>query len=462
MTAIYDTPIRFWFASLWGGLVSGFIAWIINIRENRRLKRRIVFSIGAALLIGGILATAQDASGAGDGAAVVSANPDAAVDVVQKVPSIAKLTSGIAQAVDASITGLAQNSTIRGMGNVLLAFGLFIGMLWASIKTMVGGKGLGELIGEWTPLFVSFGVVTALIDPAYGGAPQIVQTMDKIGSAIAGGVDVSSASALMPSVADKIFRSIQAVIDMPTSTSPSLGDVLTGGVLTMALATLGVFLLKIGVIFLIIIAGCVYISTAIMAMLSIHLVLGLAPVMVPFLIFRPLAWIFDSWLRFLLGACMMKIVGAFMLNMTSSMLVKMTEVATMVKADSAGSNMGTLTADLVLYSALLLLAVMAGLLMAQVPSIATGLMSGSAGGAGFSGVKGVTQGLGARAGSAAASNASSAAYNRTIGRRLAANQGRSDAQANLPANVARYKDNAMHRAYVSAHTQTRKAASPSN
>lgn len=236
----------------------------------------------------------------------------------------------------------------------------------------------------------------------------------------------------------------------------------------------------------IVVSACVYLATAIMSLASISLVIAMAPVMVPFLIFRPMAWMFDSWLKFLLGACMLKLVGAFMLVLTSGLMEQMSNIATMVSKDANTMTADTMFADVVLFSALLLVAVMSGLLMAQVPGIAAGLLSGGAGHAGFSGLKGVTQTVGARAGSAVAGAGARAGgsllktginsgWQRldtgdgikqlgSLGRKLgnlggganARIQGTKDAQAGLPSSMGRYTNVPQHRAYLKAHVTAKK------
>jgi len=144
-----------------------------------------------------------------------------------------------------------------------------------------------------------------------------------------------------------------------------------------------------------------------MAYISIQLVLALAPVMVPFLMFKPMTWMFDSWLRFLLGACMLKIVLAFLLNVAAGLLTAMSSLALAHYNEAKNAApMETLQTDIVLLGLMIVFALLAGLLVHQAPSIATGLLSGSAGGVGFSGIKGVTQSASGRIGAAGLSGVS--------------------------------------------------------
>jgi hypothetical protein len=155
-----------------------------------------------------------------------------------------------------------------------------------------------------------------------------------------------------------------------------------------------------------------------MSFISLKLVLFLAPVMVPFVMFKPMAWLFDSWLKFLLGACMMKIVLAFMLRAAEAILGAMALVQTQMAAAAANAAPGeAMIADLFVHSMMMIFALLSTLLLLQVPSIATGLISGGAGSTGFSGIKGLTQSPSGRITSASLQGAAAAGGNtaRAIG-----------------------------------------------
>lgn len=113
--------------------------------------------------------------------------------------------------------------------------------------------------------------------------------------------------------------------------------------------------------------------------------------------FRPMSWLFDSWLKFLLGACMLKIVTAFLLKVAAGLLTGMSALALQHYTEARGASpWETVFADMVLLGMMLIFALLAMLLLMQAPGIATGLLSGSAGSTGFSGIKGLTQSPGGR------------------------------------------------------------------
>jgi hypothetical protein len=213
---------------------------------------------------------------------------------------------------------------------------------------------------------------------------------------------------------------------------------------------------KVGAAFFLVMAGVIMAAQIIMGFVSVQLVLALAPVMVPFLMFRPLEFLFSGWLRFLLGACMLKIVLAFLLSVAAGLLTGMTELAQQMYRDSwQVTAMETLYTDILLLGMMLVFAVLATLLVAQAPKIAEGLLSGAAGSAGFGGLKAVTHGTaGHGVGAAGRSGASTAGgFGGALaqgGRNvLARRAGRLDAEAGSKPSLA-YRDPRARAAYATS------------
>lgn len=372
----------------------------------------------------------------------------------------------IADGIDAKLNSLSGSTALLGARDIILGVGLAIGLFWTGLKTMVAGKGIGELLGEWIPILITAGVVTAFTAPGPGSAGvQISNTLDRIAGAItmaAGGtaVDTSSVKKVTESAVTTTFKTIVAITETPRKNEASLTDI--PGMLKNIPIALFAGLMKIFASLVIVVGMCVYMATAVMAMMSIKLVIALAPVMVPFLIFKPTAWLFDSWLKFLLGAGMLKLVGAFMLSMTGGLMTAMNTVAQLIKADAAAGTVDSYSGDIVLFSCLFLIAILCSLLMAQVPSIAAGLLAGSAGGAGFSSLKGVTQTVGARAGQGVAGGAGSAAgsggrwaYDKAYGEKRAAKQGADHGREGFSNGGKSFGSQRTQNAYLRSNAQTR-------
>lgn len=100
--------------------------------------------------------------------------------------------------------------------------------------------------------------------------------------------------------------------------------------------------------------------------------------------------------------------------------------------------------------------------MAQVPSISSGLLSGGAGGAGFSGLGGATQTLGARAGSSVVSGTGRAAgagasfiYDKADGEGRAARQGAKHATEGFSTGGRQFGRQRQTNAYLRGHAATK-------
>lgn len=307
------------------------------------------------------------------------------------------IVSQISEKVSSELDALASNSSLAGFGQYVTAFFLAALMVWTSVKMMASGRGFGELLGEWIPIFISFGVVTLFLDRAAGNL--VVSTMDSIGAAI-GGANMSTVDSAIRTAAEPIFKAIAAVVDQPRVTAASSGEGIIATMVAGAASMLMSAIAKVITAFILVVAGVLMVATVIMGFISVKLVLLLAPVMVPFLMFKPMSWLFDSWLRFLLGACMLKIVTAFLLKVAAGLLAGMSSLALQHYAEAKGASpWETIFADMVLLGMMLVFALLATLLLLQAPGIATGLLSGSAGSTGFSGIRGLTQGVGGRVGS---------------------------------------------------------------
>ncbi|WP_377413046.1 type IV secretion system protein [Polaromonas aquatica] len=442
------------FAYAVGGMIRVVRVFVANAIATAKARKVTFGGIIFVLMMSSLMAVAQNNTpGASEGAV---SRPPAVNSTGLNSVDVAAM---IAKSMDDKLNGLTGSSTLMGARDIILGVGLAIGLFWTGLKTMVAGKGIGELLGEWIPILITAGVVTALTTPGPGSAGnQIALTMDNIAGAITGAaggqaIDTSSVQGIISSAVTTTFNAVVSVASAPQRTEGGWSDI--AGAIASVPIWVYATIMKLVTSFIIVIAMCIYMATAVMAMVSIKLVIALAPVMVPFLIFKPTAWLFDSWLKFLLGASMMKLVGAFMLSLTSGLMSSMMLVAQKIDSDSASGTFDTFTGDIVLFATILLMSVLAGLLMAQVPSIASGLLAGSAGGAGFSGLKGVSQNLGSKAGTSAASSGGRLAYDKGIGEARAARQGAKDAAGGFSTGGRQYGSNRTTSAYLKGHSEAK-------
>jgi type IV secretion system protein TrbL len=289
--------------------------------------------------------------------------------------------------------------------------------------------------------------------------------MDAIGAAI-GGANMSTLDSAIQAGADPVFRAISAVVDQPRVTSAADSGSNPLAVLSFLGASLGSLMMaicaKIVTTFLLVLAGVVMVAHIIMGFISVQLVLALAPVMVPFLMFRPLGWLFDGWLRFLLGACMLKLVVAFLLNVVAGLLTVMNDLAMRYYSEAKNASAtDTFSTDVLLLGLMLVFALLATLLLGQAPSIAMGLLSGNAGSIGFGGLKAISGGLGNRSVLAGTHTAEAAGSGvAQAGRNISSYRaGMVDAQKGRLPSLA-YRDPRAKAAYATAYRKYSKPPTP--
>jgi hypothetical protein len=368
-----------WFANAVGATAEAVVEYFAD--KRRRLARpRNIFRL--ALLVVGIAcavafgqATPPPATPSPIGGYTFS-SPDA-------------ITAAISSAVQTQLSALASNSALTSLGDYLCAFFLVALMVWTSVKTMAGGRGFGELLGEWVPIFVAYGIAQLFLNQ--NAASAIVSMMDSIAGTIGGG-NMSTLDGAIRTCAQPIFKAIAAVVSQPRVMSGTSSDGILAAIAAGAASMIMSAIAKVVTGLILVMAGVVMVANVIMGFISVQLVLLLAPLMVPFLMFRPLSWLFDSWLKFLLGACMLKIVVAFLLLVVGALMSTTSTLATQFFNEAkAASATEALTADILLLGMMLVFALLSMLLLMQSPGIATGILSGGAGSIGFGGIKGMTQ-----------------------------------------------------------------------
>jgi type IV secretion system protein TrbL len=445
------------FAHLLGLLAESLTAFVLRMRERLSKRRNVA---RAALVVFAAACTFAFGQGAGQPPTPQVTTTTSSTYSFQR----GQILRDISTAVSTKLEELRNNSKLRGFGTLLSAFLLVAMLVWTSVKTMATGRGLGELVGEWVPIFVAFGIVTLFLDR--GAADLIVSMMDTIGTAI-GGPSMATLNSAIQAGADPLFRAVSAVVDQPRVTSAADTGSNPLDVLSFLGASLGSLIMAIGAkivtAFLLIIAGVVTVAHIIMGFISVQLVLALAPAMVPFLMFRPLAWLFDGWLRFLLGACMLKVVVAFLLNVVAGLLTVMNDLAMRYYNEAKNASASeTFSTDVLLLGLMLVFALLATLLLAQAPSIATGLLTGSAGSVGFAGLRGVSGGLANRSiggGMTSAAGGVLSGLTQAGRNRLGAWAGKRDAQSGKLQSLA-YRDPRAKAAYAMAYRANTKPKPP--
>lgn len=449
---------RLWGAELVGRIAAALVGMGTRLVADVKRRRRLVIGVLMALFISSVTTMAQTSGDPlGTGAPEIVANAPQIAKVAPMPPKQFSATNAV-QMIDTTV----QNTLNSLRSQTLVDYGSYIAnsllaftMLWAAVKMLAAGKGLGDLFGEWIPLFIGYGVVTALVTA--NGAGDITKSFDKVIELITGYSPFSSLSDYLLKGVGQYWDAMFSVLSMPMALHlDHWYDIFL--MLPDLLAFVIAKLLAGGFIA---IAAVVYIAVIAFAHIGVGITTALAPLFVPFIIFKPTEFLFKGWLMSLLGANMIKLATGIMVKISSGVLANLLLLATYIQQDANVSQGGLdmFVTDLNLYVVMVVFALLAAVLMFQAPQIGMGLLSGSAGGFAFHGIHHATSA--ATKFSNASSPVAQGAWNRSAGKWTAAQNAKSDAKKGLPSSVQRYTNQAQHRAYISAYTKAKpKPAKP--
>jgi len=378
------------FAHTMGALAEWLVLWCVAQRksfsENKTRRRLLVVMVGVLVAIASTYSFSQGSPPGLDALEVPT--PPTSGTIGQMPMTSSDIVNLAVNAVDSEIDKLKNSATLQGYGTLISGFFLVALMSWSAVKSLATAKGFGDMIAEWVPIFVSFGFVYLFLNRS---APAMIEGfVSSIGTAISG-MPMSGMGPSMRAIADPMMESIFSMLSDNTREPSGLVEHLQWvgvSIINAMTQLLAIFLLVIGLI--------VSMATVIMAHISIALAMAMAPVMVPFIMFKPTTWIFDSWVKFTVGAAMMKVVFAFMVKIAAAILTGAATMRATLRGDASMGYGDWATSDLLVQALVVLLCLLAMLILMQTPSIATGLVSGSAGGGGFSGLKGFNGGTSGR------------------------------------------------------------------
>jgi type IV secretory pathway VirB6-like protein len=251
---------------------------------------------------------------------------------------------------------------------LLLTISLFV------LRVLLDGEGgFVPMIGRLVHLMLIFGVVMMILSGYAGagqyrefGLPNLLQkTITSVNTALVGG----DGSAIWDGVnqllgaAFQVYKFISTTVSKYASVS-KVFDLIT---LSPSLAIVAIAMLFLFG------AAATLVGVAAVSTLLFGIGAALGPIFIPWLIFSPMAFLFHGWLKFMITATLMAIVGPVMVKLVSAGLTKIVALA------AAAGQAGDASTSFVAASALLMLCALIAFLMAQVPSIAASLLHGGAG-----------------------------------------------------------------------------------
>lgn len=303
----------------------------------------------------------------------------------------------VVEQIGNAFSALQSNTNLSGVGNSITGWLTIIMLAWTFLMLLVEGKGLRNIFVDLVPLAMSIAIVGAFVQG--GGVSGLTSFMDSIASAVAG-QDVGSLKQAVFAAITKTFDAMANILSAPSPYTAGTWSSPQTWVYS-GVTWLGLLVAKIICAFLVAIAGGIYVANIALAHGSMLLAAGLSYVMVPWLICPATTWIFDSWLRFTIGAGMIKVVGTFMLFFTDKLMAGLAQLSTKVQLPENADWATVSTTMILVLAGMVLLSGLCAYMMMQVPQIAAGMISGSAGGAGFRGIRALTGGVGMQFGKSA-------------------------------------------------------------
>ena len=169
------------------------------------------------------------------------------------------------------------------------------------IKAYVSGGGLfNGFIADLIPFGITAAVVMLFLDRDV--ANIIKETLDIIGNTVTGGGMGTSLSSTLTGAGAQALDAVNNIWSVRRATTLTWNPATW---LAVVPALLYDVLGSIAATFFVLVALGIFMANLVISQISILIAFIFAPLMVPFLLFRPASFLFDGWLRFFLGALLM-------------------------------------------------------------------------------------------------------------------------------------------------------------
>lgn len=319
----------------------------------RRLLAAVLLVFGALLVVGAT--HAQDA-------------PEVPYTPATDAPPVAegalgdkslKMVTALFGAVNKGIKAISNNAWGKDLATKIAVVLLALVVVWSYAKNLLLGKGLGGLMAEVFPAMIMFGLALAAMSADLG--VLISKSVDAITVNYLGPVKDGGALGIMANLSQHAF----SLFDLEPLSYPGSLDI--AGWVIVAFG----YLAKLVAAVILLICAAFAAAAYLLAEISVAIACGLGPIFYVWAIWRPTEWIFNSWLKFLIGAAMQKLMLSIMASLVGSVIAA-------VSSELAPKLMNV-TADFIAYGGILLIAMIAVHLMKAAPGMATMLLSGHGG-----------------------------------------------------------------------------------
>lgn len=297
----------------------------------------------------------------------------------------------ISQAIEALVKGplsMVATSPFHGAGEKLLRMLLLILISYKGIKLLLDSTAYGQILAEIVNIIILWGIAVFFMNTTFqkqfaDGFDQLAQTAaESAGVSVAGNsVDVSSTQAMLTNAlmagtkaAYQLFEGTPA--EKPASVTSDGWDDAVGWLKEKAsdltsfqwIAALANLFFRVLIALMVMGAVVVYCGQLLISQILVNVGLIVAPLLIPWILWEASAFVFNSWVKFMIVAGMQKIVGALLFGLTTGFITDVTSLTS-----SASTTAST---NFYYYAAAFILMFILGQLMTQISSIAHGLVSG--------------------------------------------------------------------------------------
>jgi hypothetical protein len=287
----------------------------------------------------------------------VAAAEDAAA-AAAAVTHLRDIFQHVTAAIDAFAAGNAELIAV-GRRTAVTLFGVLL--VWGLVKSWILGKGMAQLLPEFIQPVIILGLAFWSVEHL---GPTVKASVDALGLVFSGTLFQANGP---PTEADILDRMAAASFEIVTAT-PTQGGSWVNVPSLVAHEAVG-FLYRLVAAIVLMLAGVIAAGVMMIAKVQTALAILFAPVMIPWAMWQPSAFLFNAWLSFLVGGAMQGVMALAIASLSSRVVDQVVGVAR-----SMGTNDGM---SFVTCCVVLLMALLIAFLFLKVPSLASGLVGGA-------------------------------------------------------------------------------------
>lgn len=300
-------------------------------------------------------------------------------------------SEAVSTVIDSLVKGplnMVSSAPFAAAGTKLLSMLLLILISWKGMRLLLDVSSFNQVVAEIVNIVILWGIASFFLTSSVqteiaDGFDKLAQTAaQSAGSSVgASAADVSSTQAMITSAlvsgltaAYQLYQGTPA--EKPTSVSDSTWDKVAGWfkekvndlVTFQWLAAIANVIFRIFIAIMIMAAVVLYCGQLLISQVLVNIGLVVAPLLIPWIMWEASAFLFHSWLKFMIVAGLQKVVGALLFGMTTGFITDLTALTSSVNTDSS--------TNFYYYAAAFVLMFILGQLMMQISTIANGLVTG--------------------------------------------------------------------------------------